>query len=115
MLTDDIAVDWVSGKLYWTDAGWARVEAMDMESLIRVELIRTGINTVPRAIALDPIRRYKRVSCLNQYQSDGLFLCVELCIGQTGAEQQRSSQPQWTVQREETLSSLISQSPMVSR
>ena len=55
---DDIAVDWVSGKLYWTDAGWARIEAMDLESLIRVELIRTGTNTIPRAIAVDPTRRY---------------------------------------------------------
>lgn len=51
-------MDWVSSKLYWADAGWARIEAMDMESLIRVELVRTGSNTIPRAIALDPIRRY---------------------------------------------------------
>lgn len=57
LITDDIAVDWVSGKLYWTDAGWARIEAMDLDSLIRVELIRTGSNTAPRGIAVDPIRR----------------------------------------------------------
>lgn len=56
--SDDIAFDWVSGKLYWTDAGWARIEAMDLDTLIRVELIRTGTNTAPRAIAVDPIRRY---------------------------------------------------------
>ena len=51
-------MDWVSGNLYWTDAGWARIEAMDLDSLIRVEVIRTGTNTAPRAIAVDPIRRY---------------------------------------------------------
>ena len=48
----------MSGKLYWADTGWARIEAMDLDSLIRVEVIRTGTNTAPRAIAVDPIRRY---------------------------------------------------------
>ena len=54
---DDIAIDWVSGKLYWTDAGWARIEAMDLDNLIRIELLRTGTNTIPRGIAVDPSRR----------------------------------------------------------
>lgn len=59
-------MDWVSGKLYWTDAGWARIEAMDLESLIRVELIRTGTNTAPRGIAVDPNRRYGTKLKLNK-------------------------------------------------
>ena len=54
---DDIAVDWVSNKLYWTDSSWARIEALDLNSSVRVEVLRTGANTVPRAIAVDPINR----------------------------------------------------------
>ena len=50
-------MDWVSGKLYWTDAVWARIEAMDLENLIRIELLRTGTNTAPRGIAVDPTRK----------------------------------------------------------
>ena len=56
-IVDDIAVDWVSGKLYWTDAGWARIEAMDLDTLVRVEVLHTGTNTAPRGIAVDPARR----------------------------------------------------------
>ena len=55
--TDDIAVDWVSNKLFWVEAVWARVEAMDLGTLIRVEILRTGPNTNPRAIAVEPINR----------------------------------------------------------
>lgn len=54
---DDIAVDWVSNKLYWTDSIWARIEAIDLNTSIRVEVLATGSNTVPRAIAVDPINR----------------------------------------------------------
>ena len=60
-------MDWISGKLYWTDAGWARIEAMDTETLIRVEVLRTGPNTAPRGIALNPMRRYTGLKLLNVY------------------------------------------------
>lgn len=53
-LSDDIAVDWVSNKLYWVDAAWARIEVLDLDSLIRVELLRVGPNTNPRGIAVEP-------------------------------------------------------------
>lgn len=52
-----MAVDWVSGKLFWVDAVWARVEAMDLTTLIRVEILRTGPYTSPRAIAVEPLNR----------------------------------------------------------
>ena len=54
---DDVAVDWVSNKLYWVDAVWARIEVLDLESLLRAEVLRTGPNTLPRAIAVEPTMR----------------------------------------------------------
>ena len=51
---DDIALDWIGNNLYWTDAVHARIEVMDMDSGYRMELMRTGANTIPRAIAVDP-------------------------------------------------------------
>ena len=54
---DDIAVDWVSNKLYWVDAVWARIEVLDLDSLYRAEILRTGPNTNPRAIAIEPLNR----------------------------------------------------------
>jgi hypothetical protein len=58
LVVDDIAVDWVSDKLFWVDAVWARVEALDLNTLIRVEVLRTGPGTNPRAIAVEPLNRY---------------------------------------------------------
>lgn len=56
-ILDDIAVDWISYKLYWVDSTWARIEAMDLNTSIRVEVLATGANTIPRAIAVDPMNR----------------------------------------------------------
>ena len=54
---DDIAMDWIGNNLYWTDARYARIEVMDMDSMQRMELLRAGGNTIPRAIAVDPSTR----------------------------------------------------------
>ena len=54
---DDIAVDWIGNNLYWTDAVYARIEVMDMDTRHRTELLRTGSNTIPRAIVVDPSTR----------------------------------------------------------
>ena len=54
---DDIALDWIGNNLYWTDAVHARIEVMDMDTGYRMELMRTGANTIPRAIAVDPSTR----------------------------------------------------------
>ena len=56
--TEDIAVDWVSNKLYWIDSLWARIEVMDVASGQRAELIRTNNHSIPRGIAVDPLARY---------------------------------------------------------
>ena len=57
IVLDDIAVDWIGNNLYWTDAVYARIEVMDMDTMQRMELLRTGGNTIPRAIAVDPSTR----------------------------------------------------------
>ena len=54
---DDIAVDWVGNNLYWTDAFYARIAVMDMDTRHYKELLRTGGNTVPSGIAVDPHSR----------------------------------------------------------
>lgn len=54
---DDIALDWVGNNLYWTDALYSRLEVLDLDSMARVELMRIGPNSVPRAIAVDPSTR----------------------------------------------------------
>ena len=54
---EDLAVDWVSNKLYWVDTVWARIEAMDLETFYRTEVLRTGAHTAPRAIAVEPLNR----------------------------------------------------------
>lgn len=56
-VTEDLAVDWVSNKLYWIDALWARIEVMDIATGQRTELIRTSNHSIPRGIAVDPISR----------------------------------------------------------
>ena len=54
---ESLALDWVGHNLYWTDSFWARIEVMDLNSTERAEVLRTGENTVPRGIAVDPTNR----------------------------------------------------------
>ena len=56
-MTDDIAIDWINDKLYWTDATLQRVEVMDLFSGIRSTIFDTGATTTPRGIAVDPSTR----------------------------------------------------------
>ena len=57
-ILDDVAVDWINDKLYWTDTIHARIEVADiMDSNMRKVLLRTGGNTLPRAIVVDPRNR----------------------------------------------------------
>lgn len=55
--TDGIAVDWISDKLYWTDARLKHIEAYDQKSGDRKIIIKTGNETVPRGIVGDPCNR----------------------------------------------------------
>ena len=54
--SDDIAVDWINDKLYWTDRTLQRIEVMDFRG-IRKTLLHTGVGTKPRGIAVDPSTR----------------------------------------------------------
>ena len=51
-------MDWIGNNLYWTDAIYARIEVMDLDTMQRMELLRTGGNTIPRAIVVDPSTRW---------------------------------------------------------
>ena len=55
--TDGIAVDWISDKLYWTDASLKHIEVYDQKSGDRKILIETGNETTPRGIVADPCNR----------------------------------------------------------
>ena len=55
---DDVAVDWVNDKLYWTDTIHGRIEVADIfDSSMHKVILRTGGNTLPRAIVVDPRNR----------------------------------------------------------
>ena len=55
--TDGLAWDWVNEKLYWTDSGSEEVEVYDPASDLRMTLISTGEDTIPRGIVVDPTTR----------------------------------------------------------
>ena len=57
-ITEDIAVDWITNNLYWTDTLNRRLEVLDLDSNHKTELLRTGAHTAPRAIVIDPSTRY---------------------------------------------------------
>ena len=54
---DDIAVDWITNKLYWTDDGLKRVGVLDLERGYYSVILDVGANTRPRGIIIDPINR----------------------------------------------------------
>ena len=67
-LSDDIAVDWISNKLYWTDNGQiSRIGVLDIASGYYTSIINTGAGTNPRAIVVDPIHRFSLLLCTSCY------------------------------------------------
>ena len=54
---DGLSVDWLNGKLYWTDVRLQHIEVYDTATGNRRVLIRTGNTTKPRAIVVDPSTR----------------------------------------------------------
>ena len=59
LLLDDIAYDWISEKIYWTDAMHQEIEVVDLGGNgDRKILLKTGDLSTPRAIVLDPTTRY---------------------------------------------------------
>lgn len=51
-----LAVDWVTSKLYWTDAGTNRIEVSNLDGSMRGLLVWEGLEK-PRDIVVDPIRK----------------------------------------------------------
>ena len=56
---EGLAVDWIAGKLYWTDCGdgkWVtnRIEVANLDGSSRKVLFRKDLG-LPRAIAVDPL------------------------------------------------------------
>lgn len=49
-----LAVDWVTDKLYWTDAGTKHIEVSNLNGSMRSLLIWDGLDK-PRDIAVDPV------------------------------------------------------------
>lgn len=48
-----MAVDWVTNKLYWSDAGTKRIEVSNLDGSMRSILIWEGLDK-PRDIVVDP-------------------------------------------------------------
>ena len=57
LTVEGLSVDWVSGKLYWTDGRLQHIEVYDTITGNRRVLIRTGSTTKPKAIVVDPATR----------------------------------------------------------
>jgi len=49
-----LAVDWVTSKLYWTDAGTNRIEVSTLDGSMRGLLVWEGLDK-PRDIVVDPM------------------------------------------------------------
>ena len=58
---DGLAVDWITGKMYWTDTGYKTIEVADLDGQHNADLLDVGLSE-PRAIAIDPAVGY--VNCL---------------------------------------------------
>lgn len=52
-----IAVDWITQKLYWTDADAKEILLLDLATRLGKVLANTGDQTLPRSLAVDPTRR----------------------------------------------------------
>ena len=47
-------MDWVGNNLYWTDSRGLRIQVLDLDSMHKKELLKTGVGSNPTAIAVDP-------------------------------------------------------------
>ena len=64
-LADDLAVDWVNQKLYWTEATNSEILVMDIATRQTAKLIVNYDGSTTRAIAVDPTTRYGGVKIIN--------------------------------------------------
>lgn len=73
---EGLAVDWITGKLYWIDSNLDQIEVAKLNGEMRTTLIAGGMEH-PRAIALDPGQGYVFFSTAantrNNSRSQGLI------------------------------------------
>lgn len=51
---DGIAVDWIYGNIYWTDAGQDKIQLSDKTGKMRKTIVSSGLSE-PRAIVVNPL------------------------------------------------------------
>ena len=54
---EDLAVDWVNNKVYWTDSLYRRIEVVDPDTRNRVPLVYAGAQSELKGIIVDPSTR----------------------------------------------------------
>ena len=60
LLAEDLAMDWITNNLYWTDTLNRRLEVLDIDLEYKTELLRTDAHSAPKAIVVDPSTRYMK-------------------------------------------------------
>ena len=59
LYADDLSVDWISNKLYWTNNGqFDGIGVLDLSAGYHRYLINTGQDNSPKAIVVDPLTRF---------------------------------------------------------
>ena len=53
---DDVAIDWISRKIYWSDNGLDTIEVAELDGTFGLILVNTGLE-LPRGIAIDPTEK----------------------------------------------------------
>lgn len=56
---DGLACDWIGKKIYWTDSEANHIAVSELDGRARTVLVWDQVDR-PRAIAVDPIRRYHK-------------------------------------------------------
>lgn len=67
-----LALDWITNKLYWTDAGSARIEVSNTDGNMRSLLIWEQLDK-PRDIVVDPLGEIKDFFLMNHILNIFLF------------------------------------------
>ena len=105
----DLAVDWVSSKIYWTDTN-STIVVFDLVTSYQTNVISLDDGGSPSAILVDPTTRSaKLILTVSVIVTETVFPCIDVYIGLIdnlmGA--QRLRWLQWMVQIERLLSQLI--------
>ena len=58
-----LAIDWITRKLYWTDAGEKRIELSDVDGGLRTVLVWEHLDK-PRDIAVNPLSGLVQTICI---------------------------------------------------